>query len=314
MSERSKGEPDKGHLRVNPTESPTRRGSFRPLRWRPRRVQGLFPLLSVVLLLALVLASRGEWLDGRDPAGGEFRPWGLAWVVERAQAALMPKAGQRLAPVVIPEIPPPRPSSLSGPNPGPVSSEGEGSPVPVLSAPRQGASTQGAGFSSPVPGPRPLPSQGPVRFALEFGPFPSRRDADRVEGQLNLSGLSTVRFQQHGNIRVFTVRFSGFPPEAGAQAILAELAAENLAGQVREDSDGRAWVRVGRGLSLREAVALGERFRSQDLEVRIEASPETVPLYTIRAGNLQSHEEADRLHRELKRQGLQSSIIKLSKR
>jgi hypothetical protein len=107
---------------------------------------------------------------------------------------------------VLPASPPP--SDRSGLSPGPASfapqvAEAEGAPPSGVSpqpAPTAAAKRAATG------------AQGP-RFAVEFGPFLTGTEAERIERQINEAGYQTVRFRvaaQPGEVQTALIRHGNF--------------------------------------------------------------------------------------------------------
>src|SRR5262245_52762822 len=85
-----------------------------------------------------------------------------------------------------------------------------------------GPGEPGASAASVLPAPRPA-SPTPERYALESGPFPAGETVDRLEGELNRLGHSTVRFRKEDTARVFVVTATGFATVDEARQAVRDL-------------------------------------------------------------------------------------------
>src|SRR2546428_565354 len=76
--------------------------------------------------------------------------------------------------------------------------------------------------------PAPVPSAGAgptsgARFAIEFGPFMTAPEAERVERQLNEAGYQTVRFRQQTGAALYAVLIEKILGARDAQTLIAAL-------------------------------------------------------------------------------------------
>ncbi|HEV8321704.1 MAG TPA: polysaccharide biosynthesis tyrosine autokinase, partial [Myxococcota bacterium] len=110
------------------------------------------------------------------------------------------------------------------------------------------------------------------RFALEFGPFVTAADAERVERQLTQAGYPTVRFRQQTSGVVYAVLVERIPTTRDAQALIASFREQKLGEGVMLGTEPIT-VRVGEPLPLRGAIELAERLRAAGHQVRVAAQP-----------------------------------------
>jgi cell division protein FtsN len=200
-----------------------------------------------------------------------------------------------------------------------------GAPGPQRPAgPAPAASQSGASEAPPrvaaTPPPSPAPPRSPAtvpeaapltRFAVEFGPFATAAEAERVERQLNQAGHQTVRFRQQTGATVYGVFVERLPGPREAEALVATLQAEGFGeGTVFVDSQALR-VRVGEPVALRGAVQLAERLRARGHAVRITAQPGEAVTFIVRHGNFASREEAEVTGDALTRLGLANHVIRV---
>jgi hypothetical protein len=145
---------------------------------------------------------------------------------------------------------------------------------------------------------------------LEFGPYTTTADAERIERQLTVAGFQTVRFRQQAGAAVYAVLLERVPGAAEAQALIGTLREQGLgeATVVRQDPPV---VRVAEPLPLRRAVELAERVRAKGHQVRVAAQPGETMVYTIRHGNFPSKMDADARAEELSRRGLAPQVVQV---
>lgn len=174
--------------------------------------------------------------------------------------------------------------------------------------------------SSPPPAPSatasapPTPtraSQFRARYAVEFGPFVSTGEADRVERQLSDSGYAIVRFRQQTGASLYAVLIERVPSAREAQALVATLREQGFEEAVVLGTADVLSVRVGEPLPLRGAVHLAERLRARGHQVRVLTQPGQAITFVIRHGNFASREEAEARGRELASLGLASQVIRV---
>src|SRR5262249_59605452 len=68
-----------------------------------------------------------------------------------------------------------------------------------------------------------------ARFAIEFGPFMTPPEAERVERQLNEAGYQTVRFRQQTGAALYAVLIEKIPSARDAQILIAALREQGFA-------------------------------------------------------------------------------------
>jgi hypothetical protein len=162
----------------------------------------------------------------------------------------------------------------------------------------------------PVPLASPPAPMGPARFVVEFGPFVTTGDAERVERQLAEVGVPTARFRQQTGAGVYAVLIERIPPGRGAHALAQTLRGQGFseATVVREDPPA---VRLGEAQPLRGAVEFAERARALGHTVRVAAEPGQAVAYTIRHGSFASRRDAEAKADELGRLGLSQQVIEV---
>jgi cell division protein FtsN len=189
----------------------------------------------------------------------------------------------------------------------------------VRSGPRAGAEPPPPAApapAAPVPvsvGPvtPPASRKSPVRFAIEFGPFGSAADSERVERQLTQAGYQTVRYRQQAGGTAHSVLVEGAASAQEAEDLAATLRGEGFAVTGVMPKGHRFSVRVSEPLALRPAVQLAERIRAFGHQVRIAATPEAAVTYVIRHGNFAAREDAEATGAELMRLGLVHEIVRV---
>ncbi len=164
---------------------------------------------------------------------------------------------------------------------------------------------------APAAVPRAKPTTGPVeRFAVEFGPFATAGEAERVERQLNEAGHQTVRFRQQTGATLYAVVVERVPSTRQAQAIVATLHEQGFPETMVLGEGPTLTVRVGDPLVLRGAVQLAERLRDRGHLVRVAVQPGEAESFVIRHGNFASQQEADERAEELGRLGLPNHVVR----
>jgi hypothetical protein len=148
-----------------------------------------------------------------------------------------------------------------------------------------------------------------ARFAIEFGPFVSTAEAERLERRLTQAGYQTVRFRQsQPGAAVYAVLIERMPPGRDATSVVAALRDQGLGEAAVVGTDPPS-VRVGEPLPLRGAVELAERVRVAGYHIRVAAQAGDAVTFVIRHGNFASHEEAEAKGRELSRLSLPGSQV-----
>ncbi len=157
----------------------------------------------------------------------------------------------------------------------------------------------------------PAPAAPATRFAVEFGPFVTAPEAERLERQLHQAGHQTVRFRQQMGAEVFAVLIERLPSRHEAESLASALREQGFPDPVILDGEPGPTVRVGEPLVLRGAVQLGERLRAQGHHVRIAARRGEAVTFIIRHGNFASRPEAEGKSRELERLGLANHVVQV---
>jgi polysaccharide biosynthesis transport protein len=148
-----------------------------------------------------------------------------------------------------------------------------------------------------------------ARFAIEFGPFATPAEAERLERRLTQSGYQTVRFRQsEPGAAVYAVLIERMPPGRDAASVVASLREKGVGEATVLGTDPPS-VRVGEPVALRGAVELAERVRAAGHQVRVAAQAGEAVTFVIRHGNFLSHEEAEAKGRELSRRSLPGSQV-----
>jgi hypothetical protein len=154
------------------------------------------------------------------------------------------------------------------------------------------------------------PAAGP-RFAIEFGPFVTTADAERIERQLTQSGYQTARFRQsQAGAGLYAVLLERLPAGRDPEAVVEALREQGFSDPsvLRRDP---LVIRLGEPLPLRGAVDLAERARGRGHAVRVAAQPGEAVAYMIRHGNFASRPEAEAKAEELGRLGLAHQVIQV---
>lgn len=239
--------------------------------------------IGILAILLLMLGSLLAWRLGLvGPADiGPVRELFRSTLSERARE-------QRSLPPVAP------PAEREGPSPA---------PARVLPGP---PAPPPAGT---VPGAAPAPA-GP-RYALEFGPFVSAEEADRLERRLNEAGFPTVKFRQEGGGNLYGVFLERLRDRGEAVATVDRLRAEGFPPAVILETRTGPSVRVGEPAPLRTAVQLAEKLRAAGHEVRVAVQPGEAFSLSIRHGNFASAEEARARSRDLVDKGLANRVVRV---
>ena len=216
------------------------------------------------------------------------------------------------SPAVVTPSPVPTPTAppAAGVKPGPTPSV---APSPA-DAPRAVA-TPAAPPTSPRPVGAAITPAGPAvpatpRFAIEFGPFVTTGDAERVERQLTQAGYQTARFRQQNGAGVYAVLLERIPTSREAQSLVTALREAGFA-DASVISPEPPIVRVAEPSPLRSAVEIAEKLRAQGHQVRVAAQPGEAVAYMIRHGNFASRTEAEAKAGELDRLGLTHQVIQV---
>ncbi|PYN27305.1 MAG: hypothetical protein DMD99_02850 [Candidatus Rokuibacteriota bacterium] len=262
-------------------------------------------LWMAVLVVALLVALGGlaGWRMGWF--GGGLRPKEL--LRQRLEAPPPSPAAREPAPprAVAPLVPAPSESPDAAPPPGgpPVVAGAQAPaerPAPVAPpAKREPAAQAGGG-----------PAAG-ARFAVEFGPFMTAPEAERVERQLNEAGYQTVRFRQQTGAALYAVLIEKIPSAHDARALVAALREQGFGDAFVIGEREPLSVQVGLPLPLRGAVQTAERLRTSGHQVRVAVQPGEAVTFAIRHGNFATSQEAEAKGRELIRLGLGNQVVRV---
>jgi polysaccharide biosynthesis transport protein len=284
---------------------------------------------------ALEMETEPVALDALPPSGAwESRRLWMGAIVLALLAALGGLAGWRLdwfggaqRPKEILrqrlEAPPTTPApTLATPRPVTVPPAPALTPMPELRAPAMSLSPptpppapeRPATAASAAPKPAaPAPSAPPAaaRFAIEFGPFMTAPEAERVERQLNEAGYPTVRFRQQTGAALYAVLIEKIPSAREAQALVASLRQQGSAEAFVVGEREPLSVQVGLPLPLRGAVQTAERLRASGHQVRVAAQPGEAVVFALRHGNFATPGEAEAKGQELMRLGLGNQVVRV---
>jgi hypothetical protein len=178
-------------------------------------------------------------------------------------------------------------------------------PPPVFAARPAPAPKASPAAPAPV---TPPPAEGSTRFAVEFGPFPTAGEAERVERQLSQAGHQTVRFRQQTGAALYAVLIERV---ADPETLIGALREQGFSDAAVVRPGAGPSVRVGEPMVLRGAVQLAERLRAQGHQVRIAAQPGEAITFVIRHGNFASREEAEQRSGDLSRMGLTNHVVRV---
>ena len=206
-----------------------------------------------------------------------------------------PVAAMSLAPVTPPPAPLDKPVSVASATPA----------VPSIS-PKPAAATPAGAVVQPS---APLPSG--ARFAIEFGPFMTAAEAEKVERQLSEAGYPTVRFRQQTGASLYAVLIEKLPTARDAQALVATLREQGFAEAFVVGEREPLNVQVGLPLPLRGAVQAAERLRASGYQVRVAAQPGEAVMFALRHGNFATSGEAEAKGQELMRLGLGNQVVRV---
>ena len=148
------------------------------------------------------------------------------------------------------------------------------------------------------------------RFAIEFGPFVTTGDAERVERQLTQAGFQTARFRQQTGAGLYAVLLERMPGHRDATALVTTLREQGFADAAVISAEPPT-VRVAEPAPLRTAVEAAGKLRAQGYQVRVAAQPGEAVAYMIRHGNFASRTEAEAKAGELDRLGLTYQVIQV---
>ncbi|MGH7306486.1 MAG: SPOR domain-containing protein, partial [Candidatus Rokuibacteriota bacterium] len=150
-----------------------------------------------------------------------------------------------------------------------------------------------------------------ARFAIEFGPFMTAPEAERVERQLSEAGYPTVRFRQQTGAALYAVLIEKIPSAREAQALVTALRQQGFAESFVVGEREPLSVQVGLPLALRGAVQTAERLRASGHQVRVAAQPGEAVMFALRHGNFATSGEAEAKGQELMRLGLGNQVVRV---
>jgi len=262
---------------------------------------------AVVVALLAALGGLAGWRLGWF--GGSQRPKEIL-----RQRLESPAPGPSKAlPAPRPVTPPPGAAAVPSPeSPAPAMSLG---PATVPPAPiERSAPVTSATPPKPATQPAPQPSSSlpaGARFAVEFGPFMTAPEAERVERQLSEAGYPTVRFRQQTGASLYAVLIEKLPSARDAQALVAALRQQGFAEAFVVGEREPLSVQVGLPLPLRGAVQAAERLRASGHQVRVAAQPGEAVMFALRHGNFATLGEAEAKGQELMRLGLGNQVVRV---
>jgi len=258
-----------------------------------------FLMGAIVLALLAALGGLAGWRMGWFGAG--LRPKELLrqrLETPPAARALAPPRPVAPPPAVLPLPEPPAPSA------GPPAVVAPPAPIERLAP----AAPPAAAKPPTQPGGTPAAA---ARFAIEFGPFMTAPEAERVERQLNEAGYQTVRFRQQTGAALYAVLIEKIPSARDAQALVAALREQGFGDAFVVGEREPLSVQVGLPLPLRGAVQTAERLRAGGHQVRVAAQPGEAVTFAIRHGNFATSGEAAAKGQELIRLGLGNQVVRV---
>jgi hypothetical protein len=284
-------------LEPAPTAEPVVLDAPAAAPWRSRRLW----LGAIVLALLAALGGLAGWRLGWF--GGPPRPKEI--LRQRLEAPSSSAAPTVVAPRPI--TAPPAPAL--GPLPE--------SPVPAMRLGPLAAPPAPVDRSAPPAAPPKAAATVPgapaaaARFAIEFGPFMTAPEAERVERQLNEAGYPTVRFRQQTGAALYAVLIEKHPTARDAQALVAALRQQGFAEAFVVGEREPLSVQVGLPLPLRGAVQTAERLRASGYQVRVAVQPGEAVVFALRHGNFATLGEAEAKGQELMRLGLGNQVVRV---
>ena len=288
--------------------------AFEMPRLRSMKSKRLFVGVVVVALLA-ALGGLAGWRLGW--LGGSQKPKELL----RQRLEAPPSKPTTVVPTPRPATPSPAPAVSPAPQSSAPPSAVPQSPVPAMSlgpiaAPPAAVERPAAAPATPPASPKPAaqPSGAPAagaRYAIEFGPFMTAPEAERVERQLSEAGYPTVRFRQQTGAALYAVLIEKIPSARDAQALVAALRQQGFADAFVVGEREPLSVQVGLPLPLRGAVQTAERLRASGHQVRVAAQPGEAVMFALRHGNFATSGEAEAKGQELMRLGLGNQVVRV---
>jgi uncharacterized protein involved in exopolysaccharide biosynthesis/Mrp family chromosome partitioning ATPase len=248
---------------------------------------------------------------------GGLAGWRLGWFGGNQKAKELlrqrletPSSTPTMAlPTPRPVTPPPaEPLAPAPQSPAPVMGLG-----PVVTPP---APVERPAVAAPATPPKPAAQPGGApaagaRYAIEFGPFMTAPEAERVERQLSEAGYPTVRFRQQTGAALYAVLIEKLPSARDAQALVAALRQQGFADAFVVGEREPLSVQVGLPLPLRGAVQTAERLRASGHQVRVAAQPGEAVMFALRHGNFATSGEAEAKGQELMRLGLGNQVVRV---
>jgi len=288
--------------------------AFEMPRLRSMKSKRLFVGVVVVALLA-ALGGLAGWRLGW--LGGGQKPKELL----RQRLEAPPSKPTTVVPTPRPATPSPAPAVSPAPQSSAPPSAVPQSPVPAMSlgpiaAPPAAVERPAAAPATPPASPKPAaqPSGAPAagaRYAIEFGPFMTAPEAERVERQLSEAGYPTVRFRQQTGAALYAVLIEKIPSARDARALVAALRQQGFADAFVVGEREPLSVQVGLPLPLRGAVQTAERLRASGHQVRVAAQPGEAVMFALRHGNFATSGEAEAKGQELMRLGLGNQVVRV---
>lgn len=282
--------------------APSGAGSATPTPGTPRPGRHRRRILLAVLG-GLALVALGAWFLGffaNPPAPRELLRRRLEGPATRdAVRSPAPETPQAAGSVEGPAPPKPAepPAAATAP------------PAPEVS-PAPAASGAGARPRSAPVTPAPPRASGP-RFAVEFGPFATAEEAERVERELSFAGYQTVRFRQPTGGSLYAVYVERVPGVAEAEALVGVLREQGFTDAVVQVVAGTLRIRVGEPMALRGAVELATRLRARGHAVRVAVQPGEAETFVVRHGHFPSRDEAEARSEELMQLGLPNHVVRV---
>ena len=288
--------------------------AFEMPRLRSMKSKRLFVGVVVVALLA-ALGGLAGWRLGW--LGGGQKPKELL----RQRLEAPPSKPTTVVPTPRPATPSPAPAVSPAPQSSAPPSAVPQSPVPAMSlgpiaAPPAAVERPAAAPATPPASPKPAaqprgaPAAG-ARYAIEFGPFMTAPEAERVERQLSEAGYPTVRFRQQTGAALYAVLIEKIPSARDARALVAALRQQGFADAFVVGEREPLSVQVGLPLPLRGAVQTAERLRASGHQVRVAAQPGEAVMFALRHGNFATSGEAEAKGQELMRLGLGNQVVRV---
>ena len=148
-------------------------------------------------------------------------------------------------------------------------------------------------------------------FAIEFGPFFSRGEADRVEHRLSQAGYPTATYRQRLGASVYGVFVERVPSQHEAQVLVATLREQGFPEAMVIGSRDPYAVRAGEPAPLRVAVQMAEQLREKGHIVRVSAEAGEAAQFMIRHGSFLEREEAEWKSRDLVQLGLLNRVVRV---